>query len=271
MKKFLISISIVGSLLFGTVFGLTYLDPEKVEQSAKGWVAQEIERKIKNDFPQLFSPEKKEQGAQVLQKLQGHLKKKIAKLREILFSDLPDRIAESIARSCICRMKGQDREKIQRKYEDTRSYFKNLVVGVLKKGIDSSQVLVDRADDLIQGHYLSIIEKLMFDIRIFSGTNTLLFLFILSIMSIKTDQERSLMLAGGILMTVTLVSAGIYIFGQNWFYTLMFNDYMGWGYVTLVGIITGLLLDIVFNKGRICSLILEIIGQALGALASVCP
>jgi len=124
VKKFLISISITGTLLFGTVFGLTYSDPEKVEQSTKSWVAQEIERKIKNDFPQLFPPEKKEQGTQVLQKLQGHLKKRIVKLRGILFSDLPDRIAESVARSCTCRVKGKDREEIQQKYEKTRSFVK---------------------------------------------------------------------------------------------------------------------------------------------------
>lgn len=258
-------------LLFGTVFGLTYMDPELVEKSTKDWVAQEIERKIKSDYPQLFPPVIQEEGAQVLQKLQGHLKKRIIKLREVLFSDLPDRIAESIARSCVCRMKNKDREEVQRKYEDTISYIKDYIVSSLKRKIDHSLVLIDRADDLIQGHYLHTIEQLMFDIRIFSGTNTLLFLLILSVMAIKTNQERPLMVVGGILTTVTLVSAAIYIFGQNWFYNLMFNNYMGWGYLTLVGVITGLLLDIIFNKGRICTLIMEAIGAVLTPLASVCP
>lgn len=271
MKKFLISISIVGTLLFGAVFGLTYMDPERVEKSARGWVAQEIERKIKDDFPQLFPPEAKEKGAQVFQKLQGHLKKDIAKLRKILFSDLPDRIAESVARSCVCRMKNKDREEVRRKHEETRSRVKSLVVGILKNKINKNLTLIDHAEDMIQGHYLETIEQLMFDLRIFSGTNSLLCILILLIMSVKAGQERPLMLAGGILTAVTLVSSAIYIFGQNWFYTLMFNDYMGWGYVTLVGVILGLLLDIVFNKGRICSLIMEAIGQALGAIASVCP
>ncbi|MDH5763817.1 MAG: hypothetical protein OEZ51_12605 [Nitrospinota bacterium] len=271
MREFLVYISITGILLFGSVFSLTYMDPERIEQSAKGWVAQEIERKIKSDFPQLFTPEKKEQGAKVLQKLQGHLEKKIVKLREILFSDLPDRIAESVARSCTCRMQGQDREEIHRKYEDTRSFVKGLVVVVLKSGIDKSLILVDRAEDLIQGHYLNIIEKLMLDIRIFSGTNTLLFLLILSIMIIKRDQERPLMVAGGLLTVVTLVSAGIYVFGQNWFYTLMFNNYMGWGYVTLVGVILAFLLDVIFNKGRVSKIIMKGLEVIITPLGGVCP
>ena len=222
MKKFLISISIIGVILFGAVFGLTYMDPEKVEQSAKGWVAQEIERKIKDDFPQLFPSGEKKKGAEVLQRFQGHLGKRIEKYRETLFSDLPDRIAESIARYCTCRMKGKDRDEIQRKYEETKSSIKSYVVNALKSGIKRNRVLIDRVDDLIQGHYLNTIERLMLDLRIFSATNAILFSLILLIMAIKKNQEKSLMIAGGILSTVTLVSTAIYIFGQNWFYTLMF-------------------------------------------------
>ena len=79
------------------------------------------------------------------------------------------------------------------------------------------------------------------------------------------------MVAGGLLTVVTLVSAGIYVFGQNWFYTLMFNNYMGWGYVTLVGVILAFLLDVIFNKGRVSKIIMKGLEVIITPLGGVCP
>jgi len=69
----------------------------------------------------------------------------------------------------------------------------------------------------------------------------------------------AVVLPAGLLFIATVASIAIYIFGQNWFYTLVFRNYMGWGYLTYVGVIFGFLLDIVFNGASITTSIVEAI------------
>jgi len=88
LKKFLVSISIVGILLFGTLFCLTDKDRQWFEDSAKAWVTLEIERKIPMDFPDLFPDSKEESSNKILAKLKGKFENRIKELREKLFSDL---------------------------------------------------------------------------------------------------------------------------------------------------------------------------------------
>jgi hypothetical protein len=270
VKKFLISISIVGALLFGTLFGLTYKDTQWFEDSAKTWVALEIERKIQMDFPDLFPDSKEKPSNKILAKLKGNFEKRIKELREKLLSDLPARIAVEIARWCTCRMRIEDKEAAKRKFEEIRVSVRKDIVAKLKENIKSKTIGLENVNALIKGHYIKIIEQLLNDFRIFSGSNVLIFLSILILSMIKTEYEKALMAAGVLVTCGTLISIGIYIFNQNWFHALLFNDYMGWGYLVYVATITGFLADVILNKGKISSHVVGFIIVAIGAALSAC-
>ena len=62
-----------------------------------------------------------------------------------------------------------------------------------------------------------------------------------------------------------------YIFGQNWFYTIIFSNYWGFGYSVLAGVIFLFLMDVVFNKGRVTTEILNAMFQALGKAITIVP
>lgn len=262
MKKFLISISIAGTLLFATLFALTYKDTQWFEDSAKAWVAKEIERKIQMDFPD----SEQKSSSKMLGKLKGKLQERIKDLREELFSDLPDKIAVEIAHWCTCRMGLEDKKAAQRKFEEIRVSVRKDNIADLKKNIQSKTIGLENVNALIKGHYIKIIEQLLNDFRIFTGSNVLIFLSLLILSLIKTEHEKALMVAGGLVTCGTLVSIGIYLFNQNWFHALLFNDYMGWGYLVYVATITGFLADVVFNKGKIS---MEVVMGILTVLAMV--
>jgi hypothetical protein len=71
-------------------------------------------------------------------------------------------------------------------------------------------------------------------------------------------------------MLTTVVSSGVYLFGQNWFYTIIFNSYMGWSYLVWALILFGFLLDIAINRARVTSIILRIIDKLWNALGIPC-
>lgn len=270
MKNFLISISIAGTLLFATLFALTYKDTQWFEDSAKAWVAKEIERKIQMDFPDLFPDSEQKSSSKMLGKLKGKLQERIKGLQEKLFSDLPDRIAIEIAHWCTCRMGLEDKKAAQRKFEEIRVSVRKDNIADLKKNIKSKTIGLENVNALIKGHYIKIIEQLLNDFRIFAGSNMLIFLSILILSLIKTEHEKALMVAGGLVTCGTLISIGIYLFNQNWFHALLFNDYMGWGYLVYVATITGFLADVVFNKGKISMEVVMGILTVLAMAISAC-
>ena len=69
----------------------------------------------------------------------------------------------------------------------------------------------------------------------------------------------------------TTVAAAFYLPGQDWFYTILYNDYMGFGYVAYIGVIFGFLTDVVFNAARITTQVINSILNAIGSALSVAP
>ena len=129
----------------------------------------------------------------------------------------------------------------------------------------------DKLTNLIESEYLESVKRLTIDIRIFLGSNTFLFLLLLSVSFFKPQAVRHLFLPSILLLVATAISSFIYIFGQNWFFTIIYNDYMGFGYIAYIAVIFGFLIDISFNKARVTSKIINAILNAIGSALSVAP
>ena len=107
--------------------------------------------------------------------------------------------------------------------------------------------------------------------RIFLGSNSVLFLLVVVLAFLKPRAAVQLYLPAVVLIFSTVVSAAIYLFGQNWLFTIIYNDYVGFGYVACVGVLFGFLCDIAFNKARVTTEILNAIFQAVGSAAQAVP
>jgi len=252
MKITLRTIGLLGIVLFGVLFSVTFVSSEAVEKSAKGFVKYQIEKEIRDEQQKVRESSVASKALSISEKL-GFESESIQRGLE---NELPEKIASIIASMC-----GYDCEK-------KKALAQSITTGYLDR-LKNLQIAQNTLGDIVKGKYVEIITNLKFDLRIFLGINGIMFLVLLSVSFVKPQAIAHLFLPGMLLLLSTVISSAIYLFGQDWFYTLLYNDYMGFGYLVYIGVIFGALLDIVLNKARVTTEIINFIGNAIGSAVSV--
>ena len=247
-------IGLFGILLFGVLFSITFVSPEAIEKSAKGFVKYQIEKEVREQQQDINESAVAKKALNIAEKLGLEAEK----IQEDLDNNLPEKIANVIASMC-----GYDCEK-------KKAVAQSITSGYLER-IKSIQIAQNTLGDIIKGKYLEIVGNLKLDLRIFLGSNFVMFLILLSVSLAKPQAIAHLFLPGILLFVATVLSSSIYIFGQDWFYTILYNDYMGFGYLAYIAVIFGALMDIVFNRARVTTEIINGIAQAIGSAFSVVP
>ena len=257
MKLTLRSIGLIGTLLFGILFSITFKIPGFVEDMGKDFIQSQIQKKTNEKIEQV----KSDHGDGKLGKLAAALYKKnqgkIDELKDQLKNKAHEKMAAVVAEmsdlSCECRIKYS--EKLKQGFE-----FKLL----------SLQSANEKITEFMKTKYMQVSTELKRDVRIFTGSNAVIFLLLLLISFLKPQAIKHLFLPGILLFTATSVSSFFYVFEQNWLLTIIYNNYYGFAYLGFVGIVFLFLCDIAFNKCRITTeiinAILEVIGSAASAL-----
>ncbi|WP_020559572.1 hypothetical protein [Thiofilum flexile] len=140
-----------------------------------------------------------------------------------------------------------------------------------RERIKNIQIAEHTLGDIIKNKYIAILDSLKNDLQIFLGANVAMFfiLFILSL--IKPSATSHLFLPGLLLLIATVLSSCVYIFGQNWFYTILYNDYMGFWYLAYIAVIFGFLLDVSLFKARVTTEVINTISNLIGSTFSLAP
>lgn len=243
-----------GVLLFGCFFLLTFLSPEAIEKSAKDFVIFQIEKEVSEKYEAASQATVADRALDIADRL-GYEKDKIQKNLE---DNLPEKIASIVAAMC-----GYDCEK-------KKQLSQSLTANYLDR-IKNIEVAQDTLGNIIKGKYLEIVSNLKFDLRIFLGSNLVLFLLLIIVSFLKPQAIAHLFFPGMLLLLTTVISSSIYIFGQDWFYTILYNDYMEFAYLAYVAAIFGILMDIALNKARVTAEIINGIAQVIGSAFSVTP
>lgn len=254
MKISLRIIAIVGLSLFALLFSVTFGVPEAVEESAKGFVKKQIEKEIREKYTSSKASTFADKALQIA----GDLGYEEQRIRNDLNNNLPEKIAEVIAKMC-----GYDCEK-------KKALTQSITSDYLEK-IANLQIAQQNLGSIIKGKYIEIVSNLRTDLRIFLGCNAAIFFILLVISLLKPKAISHLFLPATFLLISTIAACAIYVFGQDWFYTILYNDYMGFGYLVYIGIIFGFLLDVALNKARVTTEIINAILNALGSALSVAP
>lgn len=247
-------IGALGVLLFGLFFCITFGVPVKVEESAKGFVKSQIEKEIREKYQHVVDSSLANKALAIA----GNLGLEEKQIEDDIENKLPEKIAAVLSAMC-----GYDCEKKKALTQSITNRYLDRIKNI--------KVAKNTLEDLIKGKYIQIIENLKIDLRIFLGTNLVMFLFLLLVSFLKSDAITHLFLPGMLLLLSTVLASSIYIFGQDWFYTILYNDYMGYTYLVYISIIFGVLVDIVFNKARITTEILNALANAVGSAFSVAP
>ena len=254
MSAILRTTGICGLFLFGFLFSITFVSSEILEESAKGFVKLQIETDVREKQAAISESDVVSKAKNIANKL-GFESEEIQK---DLANDLPEKIASVIASMC-----GYDCER-------KKALTKSITASYLDK-LKNIEIAQDTLGDIIEGKYVEIVGNLKFDLRIFLGSNFMMFLILLIVSFTKPKAITHLFVPGLLLALATIISSTIYIFVQDWFYTILYNDYMGFGYLAYVAVIFSFLMDVALNKARVTTEVINGIANALGSALSVVP
>jgi len=156
-------------------------------------------------------------------------------------------------------IQGPTRERLEAEVQAYRSSPEAWLEQLAKQGAGSAnrfvfpevkQPLARKALDLLERELSEMKDnvkasygKVLADVRLFAGTNLVVFALIAWMCRIaRTPRAKHWLLGISLMMMTALaVSASIYV-GQNWAWTIIRNDYMGWQYPMLWGVLTGYML-----------------------------
>ena len=262
MKKHLLrAFGLFGIILFVPLFMLTFSDPHIVEKSAKGFIEWKLKNELNGKIDSITLPQSKTLETFLgdrAKDLHQKTDEKLIELKQQLKDNVPAVIAAQIAKmanlNCECRKKWEERLKASLNFE-----------------VASLEKAKEKLADFTQAKYMEIVEKLTRDVRIFLGITSLVFIFLLIASFLKPSATEHLFLPGALLLLSTIICSYFYLLEQNWFYTILFNDYTGFGYLVYLLVVFAILCDIVFNKARVTTEIINALANAIGSAFSVAP
>jgi len=247
-------VGLLGLVLFGTAFAVTFVSPIYFEQAGKAFVQNRIEAEVRAKIQSLPAhlPATRAMGI-----LSQRFQTDAAALQKKLEDRLPEKVADVIAQmldlDCDCR------EKLGRTFRDTLEWRLTSLAGAQA-----------RLYEIIEGKYVQIVQKLLRELRIFSGCNAVAFLCLVAVSLRRKASGAQLLIPATLLLISTLVCAGFYLFEQNWFFTILFDDYLGYGYAAYLALVFLFLWDVSLNGARITGVALDGVGSVVTGLFSWC-
>lgn len=176
------------------------------------------------------------------------------RLKEIIPERITTIIAEMRNPDCDCRLKIE----------------KNLRHG-FEWQIARSALAQERLTMQIRSNYMETTEKLLLELRIVTASNALVF----ALLGLAAWRKRG---AGLQLMppTLTLLGAAavtlwLYCFNQDWLHTVLFGEYTGFWYLAWLAMVFALLADILLNRARITSRMLNALFGLVGSSIECLP
>ena len=257
-KLSLRSIGVIGAAIFLTIFVFTYSVPAWVEEFAADYIESEAQKRIDASIDAIRPPDSDTALARLAQSIYEKNEGQIDQLK----SDLKNRVHEQSA-AAIAAVRDLDCE-CREKWED---WFES--------GFSTRITLLQAANEqiasFVHSTYMDVATELKRDIRIFAASNAAIFILLLLVSFLKPQAITHLFLPGVLLAVSTLVCSYFYVFEQNWLLTIIHSSYLGFAYLAWLGVVFLFLCDIVFNRGRITTEIVNSFLHAIGSAFSLVP
>jgi len=254
MRTFISIIALVGLAVFGSAFIASFANPGLVETLARDAIQLEVERRVGERIDALEGGKLTE----IAKRLSGQNASEIADLKRKLADGLPQKVATIAAQmknlNCEC-----------------RKAIEKSVTGILEGRAADLSRINERLELLIRTKYMAVAESLTREFRIFTGANA--FVFMLLVLASALRKRAGLQLA---LPTIVLLGAAglvgyLYLFNQDWLHTIIFSEYVGLGYFVYLALAVALLTDILFNRARLTTRVLNAAFSAVGATLQAVP
>lgn len=248
------AINLLGMLIFGARFVLSFLDPLLIERVAREVLRIEVERKIGVRIDTLSNTRIAVLAGRALQKTEVDMERTQAALREEVPRKVAKVIADMLNADCECRKRLI--EHMKRSEEERLSTYTQV----------GAKLLV-----LIESAYASVTKSLVREFRIFSASNSAVFAILGMVTPVPKRATRQLILLAFALLGGITATAGIYLFNQNCLHTIVFGQYLGFAYSVYLAGVALLLSDVAFNRARVTTQIINAALNMVGATAFAVP
>jgi hypothetical protein len=240
MRMALLLLCMLGTLIFGAAFVLSFTNPVTIERAARELMRIELERQVGQKIDSLSNTRIAKLAEGALLKLNSEIKTVQRNLRDEVPQKVANIIANMLNADCECR----------KRLVANAIAAEELHFGALKK-------MRAKLDGLIESTYAKVSAGILRELRIFSAINATAFLF-LGLLTLRRQQHcRQLMLPAIVVLGAVGISISCYLFNQDWLHTLVFSDYLGYGYAAYLLIVALLLADIAFNRARVTGAIIR--------------
>jgi hypothetical protein len=254
MKTALLALSLLGVLFFGAAFALSFADPLLIERAAREIVRIEVEHRVGEKIDELSGSRLAGLAERSLRDTEAD----IARAQRAIRDDVPRKVANVMAdmlnADCECR--------------------KRLVASAKAaqaRRLTSLVQVREQLAGLIESAYASVTSSLMREFRIFAASNAIAFVLLGLTTVARGKATPQLVLPAVVLVGAVVVTGGLYLFNQNWLHTIVFGQYVGLAYALYLTGVTLLLADIVFNRARVTTRLVNLALEAVGSAATAVP
>lgn len=253
-QRLLLALSLLGVLVFGGAYLLSFLSPPLIERAAREIVRIEIERRVGEKIDSISNSRLTTLAQRVLEKTDAD----IALARAAIRAEVPQKVASAVAAmlnaDCECRKR---------------------LIGYAKNAEDerlaSLSQVKQRLEILIESTYASVTNDLVREFRIFTASNGMAFALLALLTVVRRRATLQLCLIAAVLVGAVGVTGGLYLFNQDWLHTIVFGEYIGMAYIGYLAGVAFLLADVVFNRARVTTMIVDLAFQAIGKVGVVTP
>jgi hypothetical protein len=119
-------------------------------------------------------------------------------------------------------------------------------------------------EGFVVGKYKELLYGLIRELRIFTGLNAALYALTLGVLYLRRRAIEPVLVPAFVLIVATTISIVVYVTAQDWFWTVLTNSYLGYGYLVVVGVVLAFLVDIVFARATVTTAILHAFARVLG-------
>ncbi|TDR47771.1 hypothetical protein DFR29_102433 [Tahibacter aquaticus] len=247
-------IAALGLLLFGAGLLASYANPLLVEALARELIKQEIQQRVGDKLAALDDSAVLQLAARASEKYAAEIAAIRHRLRPRLAALIDSVAIEMSDPACPCRkiVFGENTEQLR---------------GRLSELLQQNE----RLTGLVRSKYREVAAALTREWRIFCVANALMFLLLGLCLRLRRAARLQLLLPAAVLLATTVLVGFFYLFRQDWLHAIVFGDYVGLGYFVYLGLVGGFLADILLNRARISTRIVNLLLQLIGSAASAVP
>ena len=254
MRIILLALSLLGAALFGGAFALSFADLLLVERAAREVVRIEVERRVGEKIDSLSNSRVAGFAQRALQNADADIARSQRAIREEVPRKVAKVVADMLDADCECRKRlAENMQKAQAEHLSSLTQAREKLAG------------------LIESAYASVTRNLMREFRIFAASNAVAFALLGVVTLARRKAALQLVLPAVVLVGAVIVTGGLYLFNQNWLHTIVFGQYVGMGYALYLAGVALLLSDVVFNRARVTTRLLNLGLHAVGSVAVVVP